>query len=61
MSQSNVREWPYAGHPGCDICEAVVSWCKQLEAAGIPFRVLLSEVSLRGGDHNPDIIGACPP
>jgi len=57
----NCVDWPYEGHPGCDLCADVVIWCRSLAAAGIPFRVLLSEVSIRVGDEAPDIIGACPP
>ena len=57
----SAREWPYEGHPGCDLCERVVEWCRELEAKGIRFRVLVSEVSIRVHDPMPDIIGACPP
>ena len=53
--------WPYDGHPGCALCERVVAWCKELEANGIKFRVLLSEIAVRGKVMFPDIVGACPP
>ena len=62
MTQGDtVTNWPYDGHPGCDFCERVVAWCKELEAKGIEFRVLLSEVAVRCEVELPDIVGACPP